>query len=484
MEITVASKCIVPISAASLRQHVLSHAVGVLPLASKHRNAGGKAVSLGLVSSARPRRHLVVSASLPGADGSEQHHSGANRHVISAAADAMSVVFMDGGDNKARAIYEEGGNVGGEGGDSGNRGSGGGGGGGGGGNWGGNDGSSGAGDLSASISAALSGTGRSLESFPADLVTAVQSGRAPVTALKNYMTLEKRLFLGSFLKFSGFRDRLLADPVFLAKLGIEWGVGIFTKTGAEYNKRQDHFFHEWDFVLANVIMALIADFMLVWLPAPTIGLGAAAAGAKLGWLGRIFAGCPDNAFQKVMGNAHYTVGQRTLAIVRNGGKLMAVGTVASFIGTGTTNLLLQARKLLSGGGFKHENDEQDVVKMGLCYGSYMALSSNLRYQVLAGVLEQRILEPLIKKELPLTIACFLLRTANTFLGSLLWVDYVRLMGLQKSAIAIKKEAEAKEAAAKEAAAKEAAAKEAAAREARAKAAATKGKGKSKVKAKA
>ncbi len=27
---------------------------------------------------------------------------------------------------------------------------------------------------------------------------------------------------------------------------------------------------ELDFVLANVMMALIADFMLVWLPAPTL----------------------------------------------------------------------------------------------------------------------------------------------------------------------------------------------------------------------
>ena len=27
---------------------------------------------------------------------------------------------------------------------------------------------------------------------------------------------------------------------------------------------------ELDFVLANVLMALVADFMLVWLPAPTL----------------------------------------------------------------------------------------------------------------------------------------------------------------------------------------------------------------------
>ena len=34
--------------------------------------------------------------------------------------------------------------------------------------------------------------------------------------------------------------------------------------------RFKHALQELDFVLANVVMALIADFMLVWLPAPTL----------------------------------------------------------------------------------------------------------------------------------------------------------------------------------------------------------------------
>jgi hypothetical protein len=59
---------------------------------------------------------------------------------------------------------------------------------------------------------------------------------------------------------------------------------------------------ELDFVAANVMMAIIADFMLVWLPAPTMSFAGAAAARKAGLFdvfGRIFAGCPDNAFQKV-----------------------------------------------------------------------------------------------------------------------------------------------------------------------------------------
>jgi len=65
---------------------------------------------------------------------------------------------------------------------------------------------------------------------------------------------------------------MLADPSFLVKVGIELGIGICTKATAEYTKRGDNFSNQLDFVTANVIMALIADFMLVWLPAPTFSV--------------------------------------------------------------------------------------------------------------------------------------------------------------------------------------------------------------------
>ena len=43
-----------------------------------------------------------------------------------------------------------------------------------------------------------------------------------------------------------------------------------------------------------------------------------------------------------------------------------------------------------------------------------------RYQVLAGVIEQRILEPLLHQhKLMLSAVCFAVRTGNTFLGSLM-----------------------------------------------------------------
>jgi len=60
----------------------------------------------------------------------------------------------------------------------------------------------------------------------------------------------------------------LPEPCTLLPLQV--GIGICTKTTAEATKRGDMFFSELDFVVANVIMALVADFCLVWLPAPTV----------------------------------------------------------------------------------------------------------------------------------------------------------------------------------------------------------------------
>lgn len=58
----------------------------------------------------------------------------------------------------------------------------------------------------------------------------------------------------------------------MIKVAIEVGIGICTKTTAEYAKRGEEFSNQLDFVFANLVMAVIADFMLVWLPAPTYSL--------------------------------------------------------------------------------------------------------------------------------------------------------------------------------------------------------------------
>ncbi|KAL0464465.1 UNVERIFIED_CONTAM: protein RETICULATA-RELATED 4, chloroplastic [Sesamum latifolium] len=268
---------------------------------------------------------------------------------------------------------------------------------------------------------ALAEVGRSLDSIPKDLAAAIEAGRIPGSIVHRFFELEKSPFLGWLLRFGGFKERLLADDLFMTKVAIECGVGIFTKTAAELEKRRENFSKELDFVFADVVMAIVADFMLVWLPAPTVFFRPAVA-ITAGGLNKFFYGCPDNAFQVALAGTSYSFLQRVGALVRNGAKLFCVGTSASVIGTGVTNLLISARKAIDK-SFAGEAEDLPVLSTSAAYGVYMSVSSNLRYQIIAGVIEQRILEPLLhEQKLILSALCFAVRTGNTFLGSLIgWI---------------------------------------------------------------
>lgn len=103
-------------------------------------------------------------------------------------------------------------------------------GGGGGGGGGGGDGDGDAGKRNkAEAIMALAEAGRSLDSIPTDLAAAIEAGRIPGSIVRRFFDLEKSPFLGWLLQFGGFKERLLADDLFLTKVGIECGVGIFTK---------------------------------------------------------------------------------------------------------------------------------------------------------------------------------------------------------------------------------------------------------------
>nr|GMD20569.1 protein RETICULATA-RELATED 4, chloroplastic-like [Ipomoea batatas] len=105
---------------------------------------------------------------------------------------------------------------------------------------------------------------------------------------------------------------------------------------------------------------------------------------------------------------------------------------AAQVGTVVTNTLINARKAVDKSSAE-EVENVPVLSTSVAYGVYMAVSSNLRYQVLAGVIEQRLLEPMLHQhKLILSALCFAVRTGNTFLGSLLWVDYARWIGIQKA----------------------------------------------------
>ena len=101
---------------------------------------------------------------------------------------------------------------------------------------------------------ALAEMGRSLDSLPKDLAAAIGAGRILGAIVSRYFELEKSGVFRWLLQFGGFKERLLADDLFLTKVVIECGVGIFTKTAAEWERRRENFSKELDFVFADVYL--------------------------------------------------------------------------------------------------------------------------------------------------------------------------------------------------------------------------------------
>ncbi|KAH0987595.1 hypothetical protein GBA52_014772 [Prunus armeniaca] len=218
---------------------------------------------------------------------------------------------------------------------------------------------------------------RGLESLPKDLAAAIQAGRIPGSVVSRYFELEKSGLFKWLMQFAGFRERLLADDLFFAKVFMECGVGLFTKTAAEYQRRGENFFNELEVVFADVVMAIIADFMLVYLPAPTVSLRPPLA-LNAGAITKFFHGCPDNAFQIALSGTSYSLLQRIGGVVRNGAKLFAVGTASSLVGTAVTNALINARKAVDKDK-AGEIENVPIVSTSVAYGVYMAVSSNLSF---------------------------------------------------------------------------------------------------------
>ncbi|KAK8650445.1 hypothetical protein V6N13_140084 [Hibiscus sabdariffa] len=148
--------------------------------------------------------------------------------------------------------------------------------------------------------------GRTFGSLPKDLAGAIEAGKVPGPIVHRYFEFEKSPVYSWLLNFGRFKERLLADDLFFTKVGIECGVGIFTECAAELEKRRERITKELDFAFAGVVLALVADFMLVWLPAPTVSLRPPVA-LSAGAISNLFYNCPDNAFQVALAGTSYSL---------------------------------------------------------------------------------------------------------------------------------------------------------------------------------
>lgn len=109
----------------------------------------------------------------------------------------------------------------------------------------------------------LAEAGRSIESLPKDLAGAIAAGRVPAVIVERFLELEKSAALRWLMQFGGFKERVLADDLFLAKVAMECGVGIFTKVfipSSSSSSFQISFTHLFAFSLITIKLSNFQNY--------------------------------------------------------------------------------------------------------------------------------------------------------------------------------------------------------------------------------
>ncbi|XP_078435975.1 protein RETICULATA-RELATED 6, chloroplastic-like isoform X2 [Wolffia australiana] len=291
----------------------------------------------------------------------------------------------------------------------------------------------------AEIARVMNAAGRRRDALPQDLQKGLDLGLVSPEILQNFFDLEKYPVISELIhRFQGFRERLLVDPKFLNRLAIEEAISISTTLLAQYERRKGRFFEEIDYVLTDTIRGSVVDFFTVWLPAPTISFLSIADGnsipENLGVLKNLIGSIPDNAFQKAPTGVSWDLNERLASVIFGGLKLAGVGFVSSIGAGGFSSVLYFARKMLNPSLPENSaRKKASLIKQALVYGSFLGTSANLRYQIIAGVVEHRLSDYLLayyNEPMLVNLLSFVVRTINSYWGTQQWIDLARFTGLQ------------------------------------------------------
>ncbi|KAL1544810.1 Protein RETICULATA-RELATED 6, chloroplastic [Salvia divinorum] len=288
----------------------------------------------------------------------------------------------------------------------------------------------------AEIARVMNAAGRNRDALPQDLQNGLDLGLVSPEVLQNFFDLEQYPIISELTnRFQGFRERLLADPKFLNRLAIEEAISITTTLIAQYERRKENFFEELDYVITDSLRGIVVDFFTVWLPAPTLSFLSNIDGisdtGNIEALKDLLGSIPDNAFQKNLPGKDWNLNHRIASVLVGGLKLAGVGFISSIGAVASSNILYAIRRLLNPKFASEQlNKRSPIIKTALVYGSFLGTSANLRYQIIAGLVEHRISDQLSGNTLLVNMISFVARTINSYWGTQQWVDLARYTGLQ------------------------------------------------------
>jgi len=229
----------------------------------------------------------------------------------------------------------------------------------------------------------------------------------------------------------GYEQRVAADPSFLRKSLVELMVGASTQLSAEWNIRgASQLLPQIDFVIADIFAAMAGKYYSMWRVAPTLEAKPAPNALRDPSFAGI--GVPTNAFQETLldGITRPSLPQRMLAFVVPMPSLFQAGSATSALGYGLVAALIFLRTQFIP-SYEAVTHNMNVFHASLFSGMFVATISNLRYQVMQGIVEPKIIDRVRRFAVLHAVLTALVRFGNGFVGSWLAISGMRKLGLQK-----------------------------------------------------
>lgn len=268
--------------------------------------------------------------------------------------------------------------------------------------------------------------------LPRDMLEAAKSIGIRKVLLLRYLDLQGSVWpLGFVMKSCAMlRNRMLADPSFLFKIGTEIIIDSCCATVAEYQKRGKDFWAEFELYLADMLVGTVVNVALVGMLAPYARIGQPSVSKSL--LGRVqqaYGALPSSVFEAERPGCRFSVKQRVATYFFKGVMYGSVGFACGLVGQGIANLIMTAKRSIN----KSEEDVPvpPLVKSAALWGVFLAVSSNTRYQIINGL--ERLVEasPVARRAPPVAMAFTVgVRFANNVYGGMQFVDWARLSGVQ------------------------------------------------------
>ncbi|XP_057805340.1 protein RETICULATA-RELATED 1, chloroplastic-like [Salvia miltiorrhiza] len=268
--------------------------------------------------------------------------------------------------------------------------------------------------------------------LPADMIEAAKSTGLRRLFLTRYLDLQSSAWpLGFLMRYcSMLRNRMLADPSFLFKVGTEVVIDSCCATFAEVNKRGKDFWAEFELYAADLLVGIVVDIALVGMLAPYARIGNRPISS--GFRGRMqqsFAALPSSVFEAERPGIRFSLQQRIATYFYKGVLYGSVGFGCGLIGQGIANMIMTAKRNIK----KSEEDipVPPLIKSAALWGVFLAVSSNTRYQIINGLEYFVEASPLAKQIPPVAMAFTVgVRFANNIYGGMQFIDWAKWSGVQ------------------------------------------------------